>query len=292
MRNFKKISALFISVLMLLSFTGCSSNETVDKIISRTSKLGTYSGKVSMDAELNMQGNNVICGMKSGITVQTDPFFAKLNVITSTNDPNIVGEFESDMYLKTEDGVNTVYVGYNDEWYKQIINSDDFKYSVSQYNPVDNAVLFMQAATRVTNVETEQFNGYTANRYEGFIPKDLLCDLMQTTGTISMIGEGIDSSYYENVEDQPITIWVNDEDGVIVGYELNLTDLVNNLFSTLNDKNGVTDENQRLKADSYLCKAVITDYNIEVDTDLPDNVQNSALIVEETETDSTESPAE
>lgn len=283
MRNFRRISALFISVFMLLvSLSGCSSNETADQIISRTSKLGTYSGKMSMDAELNMQGSNVICGMKSDMTVQTDPIFAKLHVLTSTNDPNIVGEFESDMYLKTEDGINTIYVGYNDEWYQQRVDSDDFKYSVSQYNPVDNAVLFMEAATGVTNVGTEQFNGYTANRYEGSIPKDLLCDLMQVTGTISMIGQNIDVSYYQNVKDQPITLWVNDEDGVIIGYELDLTELVNGLFTALNDKNGITDETQKLKAGSYLCEAVITDYNSEVDTSLPDNVANAPLIVDET----------
>lgn len=286
MKNFKKITALFASAVLLVSFAGCSTGETTAQIISNTSKLGSYSGKVDLNADVSMQDSELKYGMSSDISVKTEPFFAEVNITTSSNDPSLGGEYQSKMYLTTNDGVNTAYVGYNGEWNKQIIKADSFKYAVSQYNPVDNAVLFMQASTNLSNVGTEQFNGYTADKYEGTIAKGLIHDLMESTGAISLIGQNIDTSYYENAEDIPVTIWVNEEDGIIVGYKLDLTNLVNHLFEKLNESKTTTGDNQTLTAVSYLCEAVITDYNNEINTTLPEEALNAALIVDDTQNDS------
>lgn len=283
MIKYKRISSLLASAIMVLSIGGCSTKDTVSKIISRTSELETYSGTVDLEAEISSQDKTMKYGMLSDISVKTDPFFAKVNLTTKTDDPNVGGEYESQAYLTTVDGVNTAYAGYNGEWYKQIITTDDFKYSVSQYNPADNAVLFMQSATNVTNVGSEQFNGYTADKYEGTIAKGLIPDLMEATGSIALIGQNIDTTYYENTEDIKITFWVSE--GVIVGYSLDLTNVVNQLFDKLNESDSSGNSSQ-LKAASYTCNAVLTDYNNEIDTTLPDDVLNAQLIASDTGTDS------
>lgn len=286
MKNFKRISALVASAIMLISFAGCSTGDTTAKIISNTSKLSSYSGKVNLNADVSLDDSEMKYGMSSDISIKTDPFFAEVNITTKSDDPSLGGEYQSKMYLTTEDGVNTAYVGYNGEWNKQIVEADNFKYAVSQYNPVDNAVLIMQSATKLTNVGSEQFNGYTADKYEGTIAKGIIPDLMESTGAISLIGQNIDASYYEKAEDLPVTLWVNSEDGIIVGYKLDLTDLVNKLFDKLNGSGSTTDTSQDLKAVSYLCEAVVTDYNNEINTTLPEEALNAALVVDNTKDES------
>lgn len=291
MKNFKKISALVASAVMLVSAVGCSTNDTVSQIISKTSELGSYSGTVDLEAEVNTQEKSMKYGMVSDISAQTDPFFAEVNIITKSDDANVGGEYSSKIYLTTDNGVNTAYAGYNDEWYKQIIPSENFKYAVSQYNPADNAVLFMQSATSLTNVGTEEFHGYTTDKYTGTIAKGLVPDLMETTGAISLVGQNIDASYYENAEDLSVTFWVNAVDGIIVGYSLDLTDTVNHLFDKLQESS-TTDDSQKLSAVSYTCDAVITDYNNEINTTLPDAALNATLIANDSANSGTDSGAD
>ncbi len=69
------------------------------------------------------------------------PFFAHTSITTSTKEgEGAENSYTSDMYLQTVDGVNTAYAGYNGVWYKQQVETDDFTYSVSQYNPVENGL--------------------------------------------------------------------------------------------------------------------------------------------------------
>lgn len=287
MKNFKKISVLVASAVMIMSVAGCSTEQTVSNIVSKTSELSSYSGTVDLVADVSTQAGNFKYSMLSDSSIQAEPFFAEADITTKSDDPNVGGEYSSKIYLTSVDGVNTAYAGYGDEWYKQVITSDNFRDAVSQYDAVGNSVLFMQSATDLLNVGSEEFNGYTTDKYTGKIAKDMIPDLMESTGSISLVGQNIDSAYYENIEDLPITFWVNAEDGIIVGYSIDLTDVVNHLFDKLLESSS-TDVSNDLSATSYTCDVVVTDYNNEINTTLPDIVLNATEITAE-DTNSAES---
>ena len=121
---------------------------------------------------------------------------------------------------------------------------------------------------------SEQYNGMDVDRFEGTIPADMLSDVMETSGAIGLIGTSIDASYYKNTADQKVSIFVNEE-GVIVGYSLDLTDLVSSLLSVLYETNGISDDQQIITANKYMCEGTVTEYNKGVDTTLSDDAQNA-----------------
>ena len=273
MNKFKKISAILTSALLVFAAAGCSSDSnTVADIVSKTEALENYKGSVTLSTELNYQGNATELKMESLLDYNKDPFFAHTSITTSTKEGE--GAENSDMYLQTVDGVNTAYAGYNGVWYKQQVETDDFTYSVSQYNPVENGLLFIKSASGLQNMGSEQYNGMDVDRFEGTIPADMLSDVMETSGAIGLIGTSIDTSYYKNTADQKVSIFVNEE-GVIVGYSLDLTDLVSSLLSVLYETNGISDDQQIITANKYMCEGTVTEYNKGVDTTLSDDAQNA-----------------
>lgn len=276
MNKFKKISAILTSALLVFAAAGCSSDSnTVADIVSKTEALENYKGSVTLSTELNYQGNATELKMESLLDYNKDPFFAHTSITTSTKEgEGAENSYTSDMYLQTVDGVNTAYAGYNGVWYKQQVETDDFTYSVSQYNPVENGLLFIKSASGLQNMGSEQYNGMDVDRFEGTIPADMLSDVMETSGAIGLIGTSIDASYYKNTADQKVSIFVNEE-GVIVGYSLDLTDLVSSLLSVLYETNGISDDQQIITANKYMCEGTVTEYNKGVDTTLSDDAQNA-----------------
>ena len=129
------------------------------------------------------------------------------------------------------------------------------------------------------------------DRFEGTIPADMLSDVMETSGAIGLIGTSIDSSYYKNVADQKVSIFVNEE-GVIVGYSLDLTDLVSSLLSVLYETNGISDDQQIITANKYMCEGTVTEYNKGVDTTLSDDAQNAIEMPAVTASNSSDSSSD
>ncbi len=293
MNKFKKISAILTSALLVFAAAGCSSDSnTVADIVSKTEALENYKGSVTLSTELNYQGNATELKMESLLDYNKEPFFAHTSITTSTKEgEGAENSYTSDMYLQTVDGVNTAYAGYNGVWYKQQVETDDFTYSVSQYNPVENGLLFIKSASGLQNMGSEQYNGMDVDRFEGTIPADMLSDVMETSGAIGLIGTSIDASYYKNVADQKVSIFVNEE-GIIVGYSLDLTDLVSSLLSVLYETNGISDDQQIITANKYMCEGTVTEYNKGVDTTLSDDAQNAIEMPAVTASNSSDSSSD
>lgn len=276
MNKLKNISLIAASAILAASLVGCaSSTDTAESIVKKTEALENYTGTVIISTDLSYQDEESNFKMESTLYYNEDPFFAHTSIKTSTQErENAENSYTSDMYLQTVDGVNTVYAGYNGEWYKQEIDSENFAYSVSQYNPVENGLLFIKAASGLQNMGSEQYNGMDVDRFEGTIPADMLADVMESSGAIGLVGTGIDSSYFSDAQPQAISIYVNEE-GVIVGYSMDLTDLVSSLFTALYEANGIAEEDQLLTVNKYICEGTVTEYNQGIDSTLPDEALNA-----------------
>ena len=66
-------------------------------------------------------------------------------------------------------------------------------------------------------------------------------ELLEDTGSLALVGTNIGSKYFTECEDLPVTVWV-DGNNVILGYEIDLTEVVQNLFYALYDENNITEE--------------------------------------------------
>ena len=102
-------------------------------------------------------------------------------------------------------------------------------------------------------------------------------ELLEDTGSLALVGTNIGSKYFTECEDLPVTVWV-DGNNVILGYEIDLTEVVQNLFYALYDENNITEEESMIKFDSYTAKGTVLSYNENIDTTIPADALNAAEV--------------
>ncbi len=271
MKKFNKASALAITALLLI--TGCSSDNGTNPdnsgIIDATSAVETYSGITEISFSADSEGKSISMGTVGEIEMQIDPFFSEIALEISTSEDNNESEItESTMLLEQGDGVQTVYLLHNGEWLKEIVESNNLRKAASQYDVLATGQLLMESSANMKKISTEDYNGMNADRYVGTITKDIMPELFEETGSLALIGTNIGRNYFENCDDLSVVIWT-DSNGVILGYELDMTNIVQSLFKELYEENGVTDESVMIKFDSYIAKGSVTEYNSKIDTTIP-----------------------
>ena len=282
MKRITKISVAALSAVLLI--TGCSKSESVSPnadIIQATSAVKNYSGITDINFSALSEGKNISMGTTGEISLQNFPFFAdiNLNIYSEVDgeDPEIT---DSRMLLETKDSINTVYLFHNDEWQKETVESDKFRTAASQYDVIETVKLIMESSANMQKSDSDELNGVTVDRYEGTILKDMLTDFMKQTGMLSLIGTNIGKTYYKDCEDPSVKVWVNSE-GVAIGYEMELTDVVQCLFKALYAENNITDESAIIQFDSYIAKGTVTSYDEGINSIVPDEAIAAVDIAKE-----------
>ncbi len=276
-KGFRAVIAVLAGAMI---FSGCSSEKEKSintQIIEATSGLKSYTGTTEISFTATDNGT-VSMGTTGTVNIQNEPFYADINLDIYTESDTIGNDkTQSRMILETKDGENTVYLYNNDEWHKEKVDSKNFRKAASQYDVTETAVLMMEAATNVQKFATEEYNGAEADKYEGRIAKSLLPDLLDETGLLALVGTNISSKFYDECDDMYITLWVN-SDNVIVGYEIDLTPIVQSLFNILYRENGITDESEIIKFDSYIAKGTVSEYNNKINTEVPEEAKAAAEV--------------
>ena len=73
---------------------------------------------------------------------------------------------------------------------------------------------------------------------------------------------------------------------------MDLTDLVSSLLSVLYETNGISDDQQIITANKYMCEGTVTEYNKGVDTTLSDDAQNAIEMPAVTASNSSDSSSD
>lgn len=271
-----KLLAAFVVISMLAA--GCAPKTEVStentKIIDATEAIETYKGKTELSFTANSGETEISMGSLAEISLKENPFFADiyLNVHSSGNDE--INNSDSRMLLSSQDDSKTVYLLHNNEWNKESVEAKDLRPAAYQYDVVETAILLMESSSNLQKFTTEEYNGVMADKYEGTIPLKLLPNLFKSIGSLELIGTNIGATYFNKCNDQPITIWV-DENGVAIGYEMDLTPIVQELFKALYKENNVTDESDMINFSSYIAKGTVSEYNKEIITTIPEEAINS-----------------
>ncbi|MCD8036739.1 MAG: hypothetical protein LUE88_05060 [Clostridiales bacterium] len=271
MKKTYKAAALAMTIMLLAS--GCSSSSTAENdnsgIIDATSAVESYCGTTEISFSAVSEDSNIAMGTTGDIKMQMDPFYSEIDLVITQSEGDSEPEItESTMLLDESGDTQMVYLLHNDEWFKETVEASDFRMAASQYDVLYAGQLLMESSADMTKTATEDYNGFEADRYEGTIPQDMLCELFELTGSLSLVGTNIGETYFAGCGDLNATVWT-DSEGVILGYELDLTDTVQYLFKVLYAENGVTDESVMIQFDSYIAKGQVTEYNNTIDTTIP-----------------------
>lgn len=272
MKKFYRAAALALAAVVLM--TGCSSKNSSNSdnldIIDATSAVGSYCGVTEIGFSASGEGKKIAMGTTGNIEMQIDPFFSKIGLVITSSEEDAEPEImESTMLLSDGEEDKTVYLLHNDEWQKETVETDNLRIAASQYDVLATGQLLMEASADMKKTGSEDYNGISADRYDGTISPDIMPSLFNSTGSLALVGTNIGRSYFKNCDDLNVAVWV-DGDGVILGYELDLTSIVQSLFDELYKENGVTDETVMTKFESYTAKGYVTEYNNKIDTAIPE----------------------
>ena len=278
-------AAAFIT---LAAVSGCSSEETPSAnagILDATAAVESFTGVTEINMTASSDGNKISMGTTGNISLKAEPFFADMDVnITANYSVNAPVETNTRLILEQKDETNTVYLlDENGEWLKEVIDTEDFRVAASQYDVMENGSTFMSSASNMQVTGTETVNGRQVSVYEGTIPRAILSDFLEITGSTALVGTNIGPAYYEECEDLPVKIWVDEAD-VIVGYEVDLTDTVQSLFNKLYEENDITDPSMVIQIESYTAGGTVDDYNCDIDTALPQEALSAQEVNSEGET--------
>ncbi|GFI61350.1 hypothetical protein IMSAG049_00507 [Clostridiales bacterium] len=270
---------VFVTAAVLMMTSGCSTskkkNSQITAIAETTSAVDDYEGITNISFSAVSEGVEMEMGTTGAIALQTYPFFADID-ISIYSDANETGpeQTNSRIILEAKDGVNTIYLLQDGTWNSEKIESNKFRTAASQYDVTENGRILLEATKNIQNTGSEEYNGITANKYSGTIPKDTLPNILESTGSLSLVGTNIGRNYYRDCKDLPVDIWV-DSGNVIVGYRLDLTETVQNLFNALFAENNVYDEAEIVQFNSYIAEGSVSTYNKGIEAVLPAEAQNT-----------------
>ena len=142
------------------------------------------------------------------------------------------------MYLeKAEDGTDLVYMSIDGgaSWTRQEGVSAE---SAETYNVKDNMDLYLKSAENFQKAGEETVNDIQTVRYDGFISQEAMNQVMETSGLQEQLGilelpEETMEAIYTDIGQVPISVWIDPENKLPVQYEMDMTQVMQNLMDNM-----------------------------------------------------------
>lgn len=242
MKKTKRIIVFAILAAMLLSLCGCGMFRTrVAKAAIKMSKLESLHADVEMQIGMGIsvlgQDVNADADVTGGVDIQRDPERVYVNMTAE------VAGFEQNLllYAVGRDGGADVYSSADggESWTKGSIENDDS----SKSSKADGKSLFLllsDSAASFKEYGKEKINGSDAIRYKGEITSDELKQALELANVKQSLEESLDveldDDVFADLGSVPVSIWIDEESGMIVRVEMDMSDVMQGLVPVLVDK--------------------------------------------------------
>lgn len=281
----KKLLAFFISGLMLFSVAACGNEQgngetaEVSKVaesLIKVSEAESMASDMVMNYSMSMGEEKLDMVMSTYMEMLNNPTKIKMDMTTE-----LLGEgFTTKYYMEeTEDGKYTMYYGSEDMaigWAKEVVDAS----YVEQL--VGNSDYYLEYAKNFESAGTEDLNGEKTERFDGVIKVDDIEEVLSQTGLDAMAG--VDSSEFDlaelfaNMEDIPLSIWISDESGYPVKYEMDMT----KMMQTIMDNVIAMEESQEamdmnISIDNAFVEITYSNFNGVEDFEIPADVIENAV---------------
>ena len=283
----KEVNVALLATILFLTSFGCSKksssdvatiNEFATSVIYATSLVDDYECVIDINCKVNLPGGELAMGIKNDMKYQKEPFYADVTTYRYNTDKNPESE-SSRFIMEVKYGERKDYLFYNDEWYQEYNEVSDFHSAIEWVDVMANGLIFFKSCANLELVQKDDdYHGIIADRYEGTISKDLLEPLMNSTGSTQLLGVNISREYFENSSDQPISICI-DKNNVIVGYKMDLSELSQGIFETVDKQNGISSENSIFRFEYHIVEAYVTSYDKGIDTTIPVEALSSPYVI-------------
>jgi len=239
-----KLTKLFaagtvLALALALAACGGSGDDSPEAVLTRAQEamedITSMHYTLDMDIGMTAEGQSFDITSTGEADCITEPMMLDMDLNMS-----MAGLLDMDMKMYLTQGGDdyVVYTGIGDDeggmtWTKETMSDLS---ALAQYNGQASMELYLENGTDFQKVGTEEINGASATRYDGVITQESLEAVMDASGVMdqfSALGlEGMEDLYSE-MGNLPVSIWIDDQSDLPVKYEMDMTEMMQNMINKL-----------------------------------------------------------
>lgn len=246
-------------------------------------EIKSLNGKMTAEISMNMSANGESQALETTSTVDMSCFYDPVRFKADISmDAGEAGSTDMSMYAETgDDGTYTMYISDGTSWQAQSVQMEDLE----AYNAAGNMTNYMQDSYHFQDAGTEQVDGKDARKYTGVITGDDMQDAVMSTGVLdSLTSAGMDTSQlesmFQDLGDLPITLWIDEAEYYPVKYEMDMTEMMNSMMTSLLASMGDQAEGVTMEYTKAFISMTCSDYNAAADFTIPDEAKAAAAPAE------------
>lgn len=229
---------------------------------------------MEMDMTISAQGQEQ--AMESITTMDmvcfTDPTKIKMDM---TMDMGDLGSVTQNIYGEVaEDGTCTMYLYDGSSWQSQVVGATD----LDQYDARSNILSVINEDTTYTLEGTEQVDGANAFKYSNVMKGDEMKEALISSGALDSVSSlGLDSSQVDGMLDglgeMTEYIWIDEATLYPVKYEVDMTEVMDNLMVNLVTAMGEQAEGMSINVPKMKMTMACSNFNNAADFTIPDEAK-------------------
>ena len=236
MKTFKKIAALVLAAVMLLSLSACGMDLKLTTAILKLNKV--ESAHADVDAALNLSVNSpsleldmdILGTITGGIDYSKEPLEAAADLTV-----NAMGE-ELNILALLEDVDGSAVISYSVDggqtWESAELGELDVNLEIDPIELLENLGEAGDLVSDFTPVGAELVNGAEATRYDSALNGAALGALVEETGAEEIAEASLDMDMdmdFSGMQDVKLSVWVDNASGLPVQASIDMADAIQSI---------------------------------------------------------------
>lgn len=284
----KRFLGVFLVLAVLISVAACggkrlTTEELITQSMQNSSQATNVEAAMDMVMDLEVMGTRTSITTKATMTSFTQPMRMKMDMEMNMFGQNIPVA----MYMEEQGDAFVVYTGTQGSWMKQTLSMEEYKNTLSQYDTQASLNLYVNSAKNFSSLGEETLDGKKVEKIQGVIPKEELNKVMLESGAMSQAlqqsGGDLDeetqallTAVFSELDDLPMTIWVDVESVLPVRYEMDMTPIMTKIFDSIISASGEAGADAgMLTVHAYTVAMDFKNYNGAAEYTLPDEAKNA-----------------
>ena len=237
MKNIKRILAVALAVLMVLSLSACGSFEAkMAKAAQKMSKLESMRMDVDMDMDMKLSMLGEELALDADLEVEADVLRSPMTLGGSMNLEFMDEELGCLFYMeKAEEGLGLYLSSDNGKtWIKKNV---ELSAEVPEFDVMSNLGELAKLAATFKETGTEEIRGSNATVYSGYIPGEEISKGLSSINYAELEDVELDFSALSQaqVSDTPATIAIDNKSGMVVRCTLDMTEILQDMMKLVMD---------------------------------------------------------
>lgn len=291
-----KILVFVLAAVLAMSMTACGGQdsgidnttgevkeeETVDPFEAAQENIAAITSMdASMVMEMDMEvgANGETQTMESVTTMElstfSEPLRLKMDMTVNTSVAGQEMSQQMSVYADTlEDGTSMMYLFDGTNWQSQEVTAQD----ITQYDTSTDMAAYMYGDYNFEPAGTEQVDGANAYKYVGAITGDEMKEVILSSGVLdqlSSLGMGSEDldSMLEDVSELPINLWIDEATLYPVKYEMDMTEIMDNLVTNMLASMGEQVEGLTMSIPKLKISMTCKNFNAATDFEIPEEAK-------------------